>query len=98
MVIGPQALAQKVADNNKDSLQQLEAKIDQALERSFDGKRVTLDHRKFFSEIPHYLREEFFNKYRAQGWNVKVVYDQRDGDFVDFTYSGHDLSGGYFPR
>ena len=27
---------------------------------------------------------ELLDRYRSSGWRVKIVYDQRDGDFIQF--------------
>ncbi|PIZ50593.1 hypothetical protein COY27_06640 [Candidatus Woesearchaeota archaeon CG_4_10_14_0_2_um_filter_33_13] len=98
MAINPQDLMRRVAGNNKNALERLEEKVDDALAQTFDGRRAIISRNREFSQLPQYLREQFLEQYRAQGWNVKEQFDQRDGDYLEFSFSQGDLSGGYFRR
>lgn len=88
MVVGPKELLEKITEDEAEILENLEKRIDQELLKNFDGTRNVIyamdgDPRKLRRNV----LEGLLSRYRQAGWKVKIVYDQRDGDFINFDYA-----------
>ena len=98
MAISPQDLMKRVSDKNRNVLDDLEQKVNESLERSFNGRSATITPSREFDALPQYMKEQFLDQYRQEGWNVKHHFDQRDGNFLECRYDQADLAGGYFNK
>ena len=98
MAISPQDLMKRVSDKNRNVLDDLEQKVNESLERSFNGRSATITPSREFDALPQYMKEQFLDQYRQVGWEVKQHSDQREGEFLVFQYKQGDLAGGYFNK
>lgn len=73
-------LAADVATNPVSPVKQFEWKIDAALERAAleDRWPVTIA----LTGVSAGIRRMFETEYRKAGWRAEIVYDQRDGDYL----------------
>jgi hypothetical protein len=83
MVIGPKALIDRIKEKESTAVRSLEENIDRTLESKFNGSPIAVgyDH-----ELRSFVLEGVLDKYRATGWSVRIVYDQRDGNYIEFSY------------
>ncbi|MFH1063536.1 MAG: hypothetical protein V1729_00480 [Candidatus Woesearchaeota archaeon] len=88
MVVNPKTLLETVTAKEKVTLKRLEEQIDEFLKERFDDRNsaafgVTSE----CTSLRHQVYKSLLDKYRTAGWNVKEVYDQRDGDYIQFSYA-----------
>lgn len=84
MVIGPKELEQKIRQEQKPLMEQLEQKIDEALQRSYSGRGSVSIDANSVSGLNQLSTEEVIGKYKLAGWDIKYHSDQRDGSFYQF--------------
>lgn len=91
MVVGPKELLEKITEEEAEILEALERRIDQELLRYFDGTRnviYPMDGEP--RQVRRNVLEGLLGRYRQAGWKVKIVHDQREGDFINFDYEPMD--------
>lgn len=75
------------ASRNAEALVQcaeLEKKIDAALQRGYQGYGRSITY-AWPSDMKRHVVEHVMAKYAAAGWGVRIVSEQRDGDYLEFT-------------
>jgi hypothetical protein len=86
MVLTPGELEKKILSENKATSEAIEKKIDNALLNTYELNRpTTIDYDCLFKGIRSYTINFVLDKYIQAGWNVKIVYDQREGDYIEFS-------------
>lgn len=94
MVVKPRELEQRIKAKEGPAMQQFEATVDEELTRRFAGRGQGVS-----VGVPRGIRrfvlDQVLDKYRQAGWNVQIVYDQRDGDYIEFKEAGGDYQGPY---
>jgi hypothetical protein len=78
-------------------LEGLEDKVDQELSDRFQGTGSVSISTSVFKGLRTCTTERFLDKYRKADWSVKIVYDQRDGDFYSFGYNPTPQTKDYDP-
>ena len=86
MVIGPEELKQRIRQSEQQAYEAVEQKIDKSLEERFDGIGSVTFGSDTFKGIRRFALDDLFDKYRKAGWSVREMHDQRDGNYVQFTY------------
>ena len=91
MVVKPKELVNLITEEEKPIIKRLEETIDKILTKDFSGTGslyfgITDDFKNL--RIP--TREKLLDKYRQSGWNVEEISDQRDGNYIEFSYDGLD--------
>ena len=87
MVKTVQELTERLTQEESNQIVQLEINIDKTLEKRFQPKNQNAI---AFGNLPkNYtnngrVHTEITRRYQEAGWKVKYVYDQRDGDFLQF--------------
>jgi len=84
MVIGPKKLVEKIEKKEADAIRNLENKIDEALTNQFDGRHASVGYNT--EGVRGFVLDKLLDQYRDAGWDVKITDDQRDGDYIHFTY------------
>lgn len=67
----------KRLEKKKSALQVIEHDLDLALIKG--TRNISI------SRVPFYLRQVVKERYERAGWKIKCVYDQRDGDYWEFS-------------
>ena len=91
MVIGPKKLVEKIEQKESDVIKNLETKIDDALVKNFDGRHASVGYEP--GQVRKFVLDGLLDQYRGAGWDVKITGDQRDGDYIHFTYTPQRDSG-----
>jgi hypothetical protein len=83
-MISPDALEKVVSASTKDKLSSFLDKIDktlqtEALSKGMDGLVVNIS----IQGIPRFVVDKAIRECRVSGWHAKIVYDQRDGDYLE---------------
>ncbi len=86
MVVQPKKLLETVLDGEKETLRSVEKRVDDYLSRQFDGTSSVSISYDTFSGLRRCTVNNFLNKYRSAGWEVNQMDDQREGNFVSFSY------------
>ena len=82
MVLGIKELEARIVEKEGGKLKAFERRIDEALENSYHNDSVTI---AVSREDPrNFLRDKLFGEYKSKGWDVTIIYDQRDGDYYKF--------------
>lgn len=87
MVITPQQATEELMRRNRKVLRELEKKIDAALIERNLGRDICIDVRDGGRNVNGIVLDSLLSAYRKAGWQVKYESDQRDGDFLRFSYS-----------
>lgn len=94
MVVGPKELKQRIEENEKDSLAQLETKIDRYLEGNYEGEAVWIP-TGIFEGVRSLAVSKLLQGYTSAGWSISQEHDQREGSHYIFTPS-RELPEDYF--
>jgi hypothetical protein len=78
VALSPRDVRNAVANAHRDDLKEFEKSVDAGLIKG---------HRAFApsSKVPRELLTELMIRYRNNGWIVREVNDQRDGNYYHFT-------------
>ena len=88
MVVKPNELANLVTKEEKEVIKRLEKRIDDYLTKEFRGTgSLAFGINEDFRNLRIPTREKLLDKYKQAGWNVKEISDQRDGDYIEFSYN-----------
>lgn len=88
MVVKPTELINLVTNEEKEVIKRLEKRIDDYLTKDFRGSgSLAFGINEDFRTLRIPTREKLLSKYRQAGWNVKEISDQRDGDYIEFSYN-----------
>ncbi|MDP1695881.1 MAG: hypothetical protein Q8L29_03140 [archaeon] len=87
MVVTPQQAKETLMRRNRTVLRELEKKIDAALTGGDTGRDICIDVRDVGRNINGTVLDSLLSAYRKAGWQVKYESDQRDGDFLRFSYN-----------
>lgn len=83
MPLSPNEVARHQVEKNSPAVQTLIERIDEEMLESFDGSRF------IWGDLPSKnavaIERAVFAAYRAKGWYVERMSDQRDGDFWEFS-------------
>lgn len=92
MVVNPRQVLETITQDESTVMIRLEKKIDSYLVNTFNGGEAWFDMNGDFSSLRQVAQEKLLNKYRTQGWNVRLNYDQRDGNAIVFSYGADRYS------
>lgn len=86
MVINPEQLRAKVVAQSKSQIEALCLKIDELLNKSAfmngtENISVSVD----IASIPRFIVDQVIKLYSQAGWDTKLNYDQRDGDYLNVS-------------
>lgn len=85
MVMGPEDLVKKIIQENAEKIKQLETKIDDILKSKYDGYCLVSISGDLFNDLKLCCRDELLSRYKAAGWDIEHVDNQRDGNNYYFT-------------
>jgi hypothetical protein len=97
MVVKPRELINLITDEEKPVIKRLEKRIDDCLTKDFRGTgSLAFGMNEDFKSLRPPTKEKLLDKYRQAGWNVKEISDQRDGDYVEFSYNSREERQDYW--
>ena len=91
MVIGPKELLEEIRKDDAKELENLESRIDKGLRKKYDGSNYVTFSASLFSNVRKNSLNSLLDRYKAQGWEVKYISDQRDGSFYQFSSNDHNF-------
>ncbi len=88
MVVNPKRLLETITQDEQKVLRELEGKIDQHLMAKFDGEgTVSIELPREWSKLRGVATNQLMEKYKNEGWGVELIFDQKDGNYLQFTYN-----------
>ncbi len=85
MVLGIKELEARIVEKEGGKLKAFERRIDEALERSYVNNSNPIYISISSNDPKNFVRDEILNQYKMKGWDVRIIYDQRDGDSYKFS-------------
>jgi hypothetical protein len=104
MAISPKKLLQEITEQEEQTLESLEKKIDADLQKKFNGESVYISVSGEFYKLRKPAQDNLLNRYLAQGWTrIALESDQREGSYLVFEYksakkSARERDMDMFPR
>lgn len=84
MAVSPREILETLTEKDNEDIARIEKRLDKALREGFDGTRAFTYSADLF-DCSKRATDELLKRYRAAGWIVSRQYDQRDGDYYEFS-------------